>query len=260
VTGPPYALGGRDRSALHRAVQSLPVTAPPPLFSIIVPAHNEEVLLPATLAALRVALRALDGPGEIIVVDDASTDRTGEIGTSEGATLIRVDARQIAAARNAGARTARGTFLVFVDADTIVPPDTLRAAIAALRVGAVGGGATPVFEPSAPRWAHRAIGVTIRVMRLANWAAGCFIFAEREAFLRAGGFDERFFASEEIHLSRALKRQGRFVILREQVLTSARKAHHYSLSRSVWLFLRLARPGSLRRREGLDFWYTRHHK
>jgi GT2 family glycosyltransferase len=98
------------------------------------------------------------------------------------------------------------------------------------------------------------------ILRTAGWAPGCFFFARRDAFERVGGFDERYYASEEIHLSRALKRAGRFVILPDKVLTSARKAEHYSMWRSLWLMLRIAHPGSLRSREGLDFWYTRRNK
>jgi glycosyltransferase involved in cell wall biosynthesis len=234
--------------------------SPPPVVSIIVPAHNEEHFLGATLDALRTAAHAAAEPCEIIVVDDASSDRTAAIAGESGASVVAVNVRQIAAARNAGARAARGRFFVFVDAATIVPPHVLQAALEAMRAGAAGGGSGAEFEPSAPRWAHRAIAATLWIMRLANWAPGCFFFAAREPFERAGGFDERYFASEEIHLSRALKRQGRFVVLRENVLTSARKADHYSLSHSLWLTLRLARPGSLRRRQGLDFWYTRRNK
>src|SRR6185436_3965835 len=79
---------------------------------------------------------------------------------------------------------------------------------------------------SSPRRRDGATGLAARLMQMAQWAPGCFIFAERTAFERAGGFDERYFASEEIHLSRALKRLGPFVLLREPVVTSARKAEH----------------------------------
>ncbi len=233
------------------------MSAPAPLVSIIVPAHNEEALLGATLTALRDAAAALGEPHEIIVVDDTSTDRTSEIARAHGARVVSVDVHHIAAARNAGARAAQGAYFVFVDADTIVPPRMLRAAVETLRRGAAGGGSSAVFEPSAPRWARRAIAFAAFVMRLAQWAPGCFFFAERTAFERAGGFDERYFASEEIHLSRAMKRVGRFVVLRDSVVTSARKADHYSLSRSLWLMVRLSWPGSLRTREGLEYWYTR---
>lgn len=232
----------------------------PVSLSIIIPAHNEEALLGATLDALSAALKEIGQTAEIIVVDDASTDRTAEVATARGARVVAVNVRQIAGARNAGAHEARGDLLVFVDADTIVPARILRAAMAALAGGAVGGGAGAEFEPGAPPWAHRAIGFARWILRTAGWAAGCFVFVRRDVFARAGGFDERYFASEEIHLSRAIKRLGRFVILHDNVLTSARKAEHYSMAHSLWLFLRMAWPGSLRRREGLEFWYTRHHK
>jgi GT2 family glycosyltransferase len=231
---------------------------PAPVLSLIIPAHNEEALLGATLDALGEAARGLDA--ELIVVDDGSTDGTAAIARARGALVVEVQARQIAAARNAGARVARGRLLVFVDADTIVPAAVLADAVAAWRAGAVGGGAGAVFEPGAPPWAHRGIRFAGWVLRRARWAAGCFFFADRDAFQRSGGFDERYFASEEIHLSRALKRLGRFVILPGAVQTSARKSEQYSFAHTVWLMVRLARPGSLRSRKGLDFWYTRHHK
>jgi len=229
-----------------------------PSLSLIIPAHNEEVLLGATIDALHHAARTAGEDYEIVVVDDSSTDRTADIASVHGARVVRADVHQIAAARNAGARAAMGRMLVFVDADTIVHPEVLRDAVAAMREGAVGGGAGAEFESTAPRWAHAAIGFAAWILRTAGWAAGCFFFARREPFERVGGFDERYFASEEIHLSRALKRLGRFVILRHTVLTSARKAEVYTMRHSLWLMLRMLWPGSLKRREGLDFWYTRH--
>jgi glycosyltransferase involved in cell wall biosynthesis len=236
------------------------VNAPAPVISIIIPAHNEEALLGATLEALRGAIAGVGETHEIVVVDDCSTDRTAEIARAHGARVVRAEVHQIAAARNAGARAAAGEMFIFVDADTIVAAPILRAAVETIRGGAVGGGASAVFEPGAPRWAHRAMALAAGILRTAQWAAGCFFFARRDAFERVGGFDERYFASEEIHLSRALKRLGRFVVLRDSVVTSARKAEHYSMSHSLWLMLRMAWPGSLKRRKGLEFWYTRHHK
>lgn len=227
----------------------------PRLLSIIVPAHNEEAFIRRTLRALDAAARDAGVPFEIIVVDDASTDRTAAIAAAQGARIVGADVRQIAAARNAGARAALGDQLMFVDADTIVPSAALRAAVERMDAGAVGGGASPVFDAGTPAWARRTIGFTVWFMRTMGWAAGCFLFARRDAFERAGGFDERYFASEEIHLSRALKRLGRFVILRERVVTSGRKAHAYSAGHALWVAIRMLRPGALKRRDHLEFWY-----
>lgn len=230
----------------------------PPSLSLVVPAHNEEILLGATLDALHTAARSVGEDYEIVVVDDSSTDRTADVARAHGARVVRADVHQIAAARNAGARAAYGDLLVFADADTIVHPQVLRDAVEAMRNGAIGGGAGAEFEANAPRWAHAAIGLAAWILRTAGWAAGCFVFVRREPFEHVGGFDERYFASEEIHLSRALKRVGRFVILPHTVVTSARKAEVYTMRHSLWLMLRMLWPGSLKRREGLEFWYTRH--
>jgi glycosyltransferase involved in cell wall biosynthesis len=121
-----------------------------PALSIVVPAHNEEAFLGATLSALDLAARSLGIPYEIVVVNDASTDRSAEIAASFGARVVPTNVRHIAAARNAGARAARAEMLVFVDADTIVSSRILRAAVDALRNGAVGGGASAHFEAEAP--------------------------------------------------------------------------------------------------------------
>ncbi|MGH9411911.1 MAG: glycosyltransferase, partial [Vicinamibacterales bacterium] len=109
-----------------------------------------------------------------------------------------------------------------------------------------------------PSWGPRAMRVVSWVMRRCRWAAGCFVFARRDAFERVGGFDERYFASEEIHLSRALKRQGRFVILREAVVTSNRKARLLTPWQIAAQFARAAWPPTLKNRERLPMWYGGH--
>ena len=223
--------------------------------SIIVPARNEETLLGATLRTLAASAAALEDPYEIIVVDDGSTDRTAEIARSRGARVVAVNVRHIAAARNAGAREARGDLLVFIDADTQVPDTVLRHAVDAWRAGAVGGGAMAVFDAGTPRWAAAMIAATCWFMRRVRWAAGCFVFVRRDVFERVGGFDERFYASEEIHLSRAVKKHGRFVILPDVVTTSGRKADRFTLGQTAWMVLGLLRPGSTKSRDRLEFWY-----
>ena len=211
-------------------------------------------MLGETLASVKTA--AAGREYEILVVDDASDDRTAEIARTHGARVISVHLRQIAAVRNAGAKEAAGDRFVFLDADTVLPEPTLRAALAALDEGAVGGGARVVFDESLSL-AHRILVAGILIpMRALKWAAGCFIFCRRDAFEGVGGFDEAYYASEEIHLSRALKRQGRFVILSEPVTTSARKLRLIRPGQLARAFLRLSVPGALKRRESLkEVWY-----
>ena len=227
------------------------------MISFVVPAYNEERALPATLAAIHEAARGVMYPYEIVVVDDASTDRTAEVARDAGARVEHVEFRQIARTRNAGAKAARGERLVFVDADTRIDETLLRAAMDALENDAVGGGARPRFDARAPGWARALMALTVGLMASMRLAAGCFVFAWRKHFEAAGGFDERHFAGEEIMLSMAMKRQGRFVILRERVETSSRKFVGVSAWKALWLMTKLSLKGmrGVRRREGNEFWY-----
>jgi glycosyltransferase involved in cell wall biosynthesis len=225
-------------------------------FSFVIPAHDEEALLGAALSSLRAAAEAAREPYEIIVVDDASTDRTAAIAAAAGARVVPVAFRQISAVRNAGARVASGDTLVFVDADTHASPEAVRGVLDARRAGAIGGGARVRFDEPIPAWARRLMPLFMGSMVRLRWAAGCFVFVSRDAFNAVGGFDESLFASEEIALSRALKRRGRFVMLPDYVRTSGRKLRTYSGLEVLWLGVRVTVwPWSLKRRSALPLWY-----
>ena len=96
------------------------------MLSFIIPAHNEERWIRRSIAAIRTAMEGLDESHEIIVVDDSSTDATTRLAELDGARVVRVEHRQIAATRNAGAREARGEFLFFVDAARYVRSGACR--------------------------------------------------------------------------------------------------------------------------------------
>lgn len=227
------------------------------MISFIIPAHDEARYLGATLHALQQVADALDEPAEIVVVDDASSDGTAEIARAHGARVERVGFRHIAATRNAGAQAARGEWLFFVDADTTPSPEVVQAALRALRGGAVGGGAAVRFD-GAPPWPLRMlVRVTMQAFRWTGVAPGCFIFCRRDAFEAAGGFDLTWYAGEDVAISRALARHGRFVILREQVTTSSRKMDTHGVWTQLKLVLRFMLRGRamLKSREALDLWY-----
>jgi glycosyltransferase involved in cell wall biosynthesis len=227
------------------------------VLSFVVPAYNEEKCLPATLASIHAAAKALGIDYEIVVANDGSTDATAAIAEAAGARVVTVQNRQIARTRNSGARAALGERLVFVDADTRVDSRVVGAAMAALDAGAVGGGAGAVFDEGAPYYARRMMWWILGFMRLCRFAAGCFLFCRRDALEAAGGWDERHFAGEEIMLSLALHRQGRFVILEEKVVTSPRKFTSRSFGETLWITVKLLSQGlwGARRRESTQFWY-----
>jgi len=227
------------------------------VISFIIPAHNEEALIGRTLAALHESARPLDEPYEIVVANDASTDRTGDIALEHGARVIAVKRRQVAATRNAGARAVTGELFIFVDADTKVTERAVRAAIRALRRGAVGGGCTVRIDESLPLYAMIMMRVLPPFMHAVGMAAGCFLFCTRRAYYATGGFNEELFVAEEVAFGQNLKRQGRSVMLRECVTTSGRKLRTHSALDLLRIFARLLLgvPQSLRRREGLEYWY-----
>jgi glycosyltransferase involved in cell wall biosynthesis len=230
---------------------------PMPLVSFIVPAYNEAQLLGTTLRAIGQTAHALGLTFEVIVVDDASLDRTADVARAYGARVLAVNFRQIAATRNAGARAAAGEWLVFVDADTLISEAVLRDAITALNGGAAGGGCLVRFDGRIPRYGRVLIALVLPLYRALGLAAGCFLFCTRRAFDAVGGFDERLFAAEEAVMSRALRRQGRFVLLRTAVMTSGRKLRAHSAREVLGTLLRLALTGpkAVRQREGLALWY-----
>ena len=231
-------------------------------YAVVIPAFNEEAFLPATLDALERAMAAVDLPGEVIVVDNNSTDATAEVARAHDARVVFEPVNQISRARNTGARSSDAPHLVFLDADTQLPPKVLRAALDALAAGACGGGALVTFDRPMPALARGMLGVWNGVAKRVGLAAGCFVYCTREGFESAGGFSEKVFAGEEVFFSRALVRWGRkrgrpFTVIREpRVISSARKLEHHSTPKvAAILFILAVCPLLIRFRFFCGPWY-----
>ena len=214
------------------------------MLSFIVPAHNEELWIGKCLDCIRTTIERVGEPYELIVVDDASTDSTGELAQKMGARSLRVEHRKISAVRNAGARAARGEVLFFVDADTQVNQLAVRGALAALRAGAAGGGCVIGLDGPTPFWARIILFFAVRIARLIQWVGGCFLFCTREAYNAAGGFSESLYAGEDIAFVQALKKVGRFVVLKPTVITSGRKLSVAGPWQVISLMFRIAIRGA----------------
>lgn len=198
------------------------------MISFVVPAHNEEAVLDRTLEAIHDAARATGRLYEIIVVNDASTDNTAEIAQKHGAKVLFVNHRQIAATRNSGGRAAQGEQLIFVDADTVVNPRSVAAALRCMDNGAAGGGAPVYFEGELPLYAKLASMLSMIGPAVVGFTGGAFMFSTRESFQKTGGFDERVFFAEEATFAMKLKQQGRFKTIWPPVLTSGRRFNTFT--------------------------------
>jgi glycosyltransferase involved in cell wall biosynthesis len=230
------------------------------MISFIVPAHNEQACLPRTLRAIHESARVVGQPYEIIVVDDASTDATAEIARQNNARVVSVNHRQIAATRNAGGRAARGERFFFVDADTTANPRAVAAALRYMDKGAVGGGAPTWFdENDAVPAVIRPLGFPARIItKLVGFTGGAFMFCTSEAFHATRGFNERLYWAEEGSFALRLKREGRFVVLWERVLTSGRRFRTLSGPKALGILVRMVSSPSkiFTRRESVEkIWY-----
>jgi glycosyltransferase involved in cell wall biosynthesis len=212
-----------------------------PDYSIIIPAFNEAEFLPDTLTAVKTAQGVFPRrAGEVIVVDNNSTDQTAQIAHQAGVTVVFEPVNQISRARNAGAATAKGKYLIFLDADTIITPVLLGKTLEILDSGKISGGGT-VLDVSAAKFLR--VKILIRlwnfISRLRKLAAGLYLFCLRQAWQDIGGFDESVYIAEELifskHLKKWAKKQNmKFCILDIPIQTSWRKYQWFSYKTIVY--------------------------
>lgn len=201
------------------------------MISVIIPAHNAAHTLPDCLAALQ-QQTAVPTPYEIIVIDDGSSDGTGDLAAAAGARVIRQPKSGPAAARNAGIRAAQGEITCFTDADC-VPTTTWVAEITApLRQD-------PTITASKGAYCTRQRQITARFVQLEYedkydrlqayhritfmdfYSAAC----RRQALLDNDGFDERFPNSEDRELSYRLAARGYQMVFQPAALVNHRHAY-----------------------------------
>lgn len=234
-------------------------------YSIIVPAYNESRWLTVTLLAIKKAMAASPLMGEIIVCDNNSTDNTAELAREQGATVVFEPVNQISRARNTGARAASGKYLVFVDADTLTSPELLVEALELLQSDhCCGGSAVVHFDQQLTFIQQKGLAAWTWLSKTLGLAAGCFIFCRRNDFETIGGFSEAVYASEEIWISKKLKRLGRkrgapFCILTQYpAISSGRKMQWFNIWQQFWLIVLLTVfPFAVRYKRLCNFWYKR---
>ncbi|MCW5746483.1 MAG: TIGR04283 family arsenosugar biosynthesis glycosyltransferase [Alphaproteobacteria bacterium] len=204
------------------------------MLSIILPVLDEAATIGPALRRLQ-PLRA--GGAEVIVADGGSQDATSAL-AQPLADHVAIAPRGRASQMNAGAALARGTTLLFLHADTVLPDAAPALIEAALSAGADWGRFDVRIDGSHPLLALVAWAMNLR-SRLSGIATGDqAMFVRRAAFVAVGGFPD-IALMEDIALSRALRRRGRPACLRAHVVTSGRRWMRRGVLRTIVLMWRL---------------------
>jgi len=223
--------------------------------SVVVPAHNEEVLLPRCLDAL--LAQDYGDPIEIIVVENASTDGTARVACRPGVRLVQETERDYCGALIRGFSEAQGDIIAVTDADTIVPRDWVSRLVREYRrspdVVAVGGNV--VFDqPNVKGWFLAkmlvpAFNALDRHDPKGPHLWGSNMSVRRDAFDTIGGWNPAFSLQVDSNISERLRTVGRVVVLASlKVRTSSRRWNRALLpnlfiyvSNFIWMKL-LQRP------------------
>ena len=203
---------------------------------VIVPAHNEESLLPACLRAISLAIAQVSVPVRVTVVADACTDRTAELARSAGADVAEIAARSVGAARAAGAAAqlahavginSAGHWLATTDADTLVPAHWIARQLEY----AAGGFDVVLGTVGVTRWDEHPphVPATFRAQYAFgdgphSHVHGANFGIRASAYLAAGGFPPLTTGEDHALRGAALGTGSRIVHAADiEVITSARR-------------------------------------
>lgn len=196
--------------------------------SVIVPTWNEGKYIGKCLSSLK--QQSLKNSFEVIVVDGGSTDRTLDIAREHAHRVLLAPGKPVGAARNLGASMSKGDILAFIDADTIASKDWLKTSLESFDLNPVAVGVTGPTIPyegsrldegmyEIARWAQR-ISLKLGFPHIAGFNCAY----RKDAFWRAGGFDEDRELSEDVMLSLKIRNQGPLLFNDEMVAyTSLRR-------------------------------------
>lgn len=184
-----------------------------PAVSVVIPACNAAATLPACLGALRNQVGSLPDY-EVIVVDDGSTDDTAAIAEAAGARVERMAHGGAASARNRGVAVARGSLLLFTDADCEPMPDWMARLVAPFADASVAG-ARGVYRTRQRSLVARFVQLEyedkyrlLKPLQDIDFVDTYSAAYRREAFVQGGGFDPSVRFLEDQDLSFRLANRG----------------------------------------------------
>ncbi len=229
--------------------------------SVVIPAYNEESYLPDTLRALSVALAKTNLPREIVVVDNASTDRTAAVAEACGARVIHHGTRNISAVRNVGIREARYSLILSIDADCGTPPDAILKILEFMSQGRFIGGGLGLKLLTNKRTVRIVVEMIQFVVERIGGIRGAVFFFLRDEALAIGGFDESKLVAEDSAFAIAMRKRARnqgkkFGLLKEVEITTIDRKNT-SLAAVAPLAVKLFRSflGHKLTSDQLDYWY-----
>jgi glycosyltransferase involved in cell wall biosynthesis len=217
------------------------VASEAPRVSVIIPAFNEEGALPACLDSIQALNTA---SVEVIVVDNNSTDQTSLVAVKKGARVIPCPVQGIAAARNEGAKHAKGEFLAFLDADGRASEEWLSAALTvAERSGVVTG--WNYFRETNPILGlyFNSYSIVFFILQMLSSFLGGTVIAgnnmmiRRDLFMAVGGFP--CYVGEDVKLARILaaRKERASFCLGMMVSYSSRRFRNQGFLRTMKLWI-----------------------
>lgn len=179
-----------------------------PYFSIIIPARDEEKLLPRCLASIKKAGALVDATYEVILVNNRSKDRTEEIARAAGCKIVQSEAKNLSIIRNQGAEAASGKVIVTIDADSEMSENMLLKIKQVLASGKYIGGGVMIY-PERYSLGIIATGICLLPFVIFRGISAGLFFSFKEDFDAISGFNEKKYSAEDIDFAIRLKRHAK---------------------------------------------------
>ncbi|PIZ95797.1 MAG: hypothetical protein COX80_03635 [Candidatus Magasanikbacteria bacterium CG_4_10_14_0_2_um_filter_33_14] len=229
-----------------------------PLFSIVIPAYNEEKTISSCLDCAKKV--KIDFDYEIIVVDNNSKDKTSQIAKDAGVKVFLETKQGVGAARKKGTQEATGFFILHIDADTHLPENYLEEVLKRFEKDSdlvcVGG---QMFFYDAPLWKdimrvflHHALWFfAVIISRKSQGPMGNNMTFRKDVYDLTSGFDETLHFGEDMDISKKMSDFGKVKL--DMSLKCPVSSRRYKINKSLFdysmNFFKMSTKGELHKNE-----------